>query len=348
MLKKLAYLIVITFIILIIIGLYLPRSVQVERSIGISRPASTVFTLLNGFNSFSVWSPWSERDPETIYKRSGPDFGPGARLHWTGDPRLVGSGWQEITDSQPGSLITMKLEMDQMGEASSYFQIEPYMGTVTLKWGIQMNLAEGHGFFDGIMMRYFGLFFDGWIGSDYEKALLRFKAYAESLPAADFSNLDVAFVDVQPVDILYVTLGRHESAGGMEAGLAVAYGEITALMEQQGIEILSQPITISSAWDAENYTFDAAIPVVAEPLELTGRVQFGKSPGGPAVRVIHRGAYNRMSESYAELAAYMAAHGLAEGRVSWEQYISNPGETEPGEAVTHIYFLIGNQPADAL
>jgi hypothetical protein len=36
----------------------------------------------------------------------------------------------------------------------------------------------------------------------------------------------------------------------------------------------------------------------------------------------------------------MAAHGLKEGRVSWEHYISDPGQTPAGEIITHIYFLI--------
>jgi effector-binding domain-containing protein len=36
----------------------------------------------------------------------------------------------------------------------------------------------------------------------------------------------------------------------------------------------------------------------------------------------------------------MAAHGLVEGRVSWEHYISDPNSTAPAELVTHIYFLV--------
>jgi effector-binding domain-containing protein len=77
---------------------------------------------------------------------------------------------------------------------------------------------------------------------------------------------------------------------------------------------------------------------------LSGRVHAGKSPAGQAVRLVHRGAYNHMPASYEKLAAYMAVHGIKEGRVSWEQYISDPAKTPPGEAVTHIYFLIDKPP----
>ena len=49
-----------------------------------------------------------------------------------------------------------------------------------------------------------------------------------------------------------------------------------------------------------------------------------------------------MTPSYEKLAAYMAVHGLKEGRVSWEHYISQPEQTPATEIVTHIYFLIAD------
>ncbi len=346
MFKKIIYLIVITCFIFVIVGLYLPKTVHVERSIGIDRPAPTVFTLLNEFSTYSEWSPWLERDPHTLYRYSGPASGTGARMNWTGDPRLVGSGWQEITESTPWSLVRMQMEFDQMGKASSYFELDPIGKGVNLTWGFDMDLVEGQEFFSGLMMRYFGLFFDGWIGADYEQGLARLKSFAESLPPGDFSDIDVAIVDVEPVDILYVAMGSRESAGGIAAGLAAAYREITALMTEQSIDMLSQPMAITRAWDAEDYEFSAAIPVPPVEVALSGRVRAGKSPAGRAVRVVHRGPYDRMPASYEKLAAYMAVHGLKEGRVSWEQYISDPAKTPPEEAVTHIYFLIDDTPPE--
>jgi effector-binding domain-containing protein len=47
-----------------------------------------------------------------------------------------------------------------------------------------------------------------------------------------------------------------------------------------------------------------------------------------------------MIPTYEKLSAYMAAHGLREGPVSWEQYISDPGVTPEDELVTHIYYLL--------
>lgn len=315
-----------------------------DRSIVIERPVSTVFTLLDSFNSFPDWSPWLARDPGAVYEITGPESGMGARISWSGDPRRVGNGWQEITQSSPWSLIRLKLYIDQQGAADTYFQFEPTAAGTILTWGFDADLAEDQGFFGGLLARYFGLFFNQWIGQDYEEGLDRLKQYAESLPATDFSGLEVEMVNAESMDILYVAAQSSMEPGDIAASLATAYQEITAFMAVNNIDLLAQPMAITRAWDEKAYEFDAAIPVAPTQAEPSGNVRLGKSPSGPAVRVVHKGSYDRMTPSYEKLAAYMAAHGLKEGKVSWEHYISDPGQTVAEERITHIYFLIADGP----
>lgn len=339
MLKKIFLSLVISVIILIIIGLFLPSKVHVERSIEIARPAVTVFTVLNGYRSFMAWSPWADHDPDVTYGFSGPDTGVGARMSWSGDPRLVGSGWQEITESQPNSVLRMRLNFDYQGAADSYFLLAERSGGVAVTWGCDADLVAGQGWFSGMLARYFGLFFDQWIGSDYELGLVRLKAYVEAMPPADFSDLEVEVVQAEPRDIIYVPTSGLDTSD-LSASLASAYQEITTFMAENGIEMAAQPMAITRIGEQQGYEFEAAIPVVLKDVPPTGRIQFGHSPAGRALRVIHRGPYARMAPSYEKLAAWTAAHGLVQGSVSWEQYISDPGETAPDDLVTHIYYLI--------
>jgi len=347
MFNKILYSFVITVIIFLITGLFLPKTAHVERTIGIDRPAATVFTLVDGFGKFAAWSPWSERDPDVAYSFSGPVAGPGAQMSWKGDPRLVGTGTQTITASIPWSLVRMQIDFEQLGKASSYFQIDESGHGSNLTWGFDVNLVEGRGFFTGFLNRYFALFFDAWMGADYEQGLSRLKSLAESMPAADFSDIDVEFVQAEPLDILYVAKNSRQAAGGVSPGLAAAYREITALMAEHSIEMTSQPMAIHRTLDAENHEFDAAIPVSETDIPLSRNVQAGKSPAGPAIRVIYRGSYAQVGLIYEKLAAYMAVHDIEKGRVSWEHYISDPARTSPNDAITHIYQLIKNPPQES-
>lgn len=343
MFKKILYFVVFTFVIFVIIGFLLPRKVHVERSIEIERPTTTVFMLLNGFDSFESWSPWVEKDPDAQYQYDGPESGVGARMSWSGDPRMVGTGWQEITESRPYSLVRMHLDFDQQGEADAYFQIDRAQSGTRLTWGFDTDLVEGQGIFGGLLARYFGLFFDQWIGGDYEQGLANFKRFAESLPVNAFEGLELEIMEVEPMDILFVSSNSSRESTDIASSLATAYREITAFMAETGIEMTSQPMTITRAWDERGFEFDAAIPVEKLEVELRGNVQAGRSPAGRAVRLVYRGPYDQMGPSYEKLAAYMAAHGLKEGPVSWEHYISDPGVTPTEEVITHIYFLIDDE-----
>jgi effector-binding domain-containing protein len=340
MFKKVIYTIVITVFMFILAGSFLPSTVNVERSVLINRPASTVFVLLNSFRTFRAWSPLAVRDPDAEYVFSGPSAGVGARMDWRGDPRQVGNGWQEIIESVPFKRITMQLDFENQGHAVSYFNIEERQTAAFLIWGFEADLVAGQGFFGGLLARYFGLFFDQWIGTDYEQGLANLKTYAESLPATDFSSLDAEILHVEPVDILYIQTSNQAVGDDVGASLAAAYQEISAFMQENSIEMLSPPMAITRSWDEISYQFDAAIPVVSADVPMSGSVRTGVSPSGTAVRVIHRGPYEQMGPSYEKLSAFMATNGLQEGRVSWEQYISDPGQTPPSELITHIYFLI--------
>jgi len=338
--KKLLWLFFLLAVAFVAAGLALPTQVHVERSIAVNRPAATVFTLLNGFRTFNRWSPWTGLDPGAEYRFSGPATGVGARMEWSGDPALVGTGWQEITGSQPYRRVGMHLDFGPQGVAESYFEIAGDSLGSRVTWGFDTDVTEGQGFLGGLLGRYFGLFLDRWVGADYENGLASFKVFAESLPPQDFSLAAIEELDVQPVGILYVAGDSSQDPAEIAAALGSAYGEVMAFITRNAVEIAGQPMVITRAWEGGRYRFDAAVPVATKIEDPAGRVRYGLSPHGPAVKIVHTGPYETTGESYALLSAYLAAHGLEEGEVSWEHYISDPGQTPENELVTDIYIQV--------
>jgi effector-binding domain-containing protein len=340
MFKKILYSIVIAILIFSSIALFLPRYVHVERQVSIQRPAATVFTVLNDYNRFLAWSPWTDRDRAARIRVSDPGNGVGARITWRGDPRLVGSGWQEITASQPYSMVRMRMEFDQQGAAESAFYIDQDPAGVTVTWVFETDLLQGRSWISGLLARYFGLFFDRWIGADYEVGLGRLKALVESMPAGDFANLAAERVEAEVHDVLYISNRAEEGAIDGNFDLAGAYREIIAFMTAHSIDRAAPPMTITRGAVAGQRELIAAIPVVHGDVALSGRVRRGLSPAGQVLRVAHRGPYQDLEASYSMASAWIAAHGFTEQPVSWEQYLSDPGATPPEELLTHIYFRI--------
>lgn len=338
--KKAIVLAVIIAVAFIVIGFLLPGRVYIERDITIERPVGMVFELLNGYTDLEHWSPWMERDPQARFVISGPESGVGARLSWSGDPHLVGSGWQEIVASRPYERIDIRLDLDVQGVADTGFLLKPVGEATRVTWFFDSDLTEGVGLLDSIMAPYFGLLFDSWIGRDYEEGLTRLKAFAESRPPGLPSTLEIERVEAVAQSILYIGTHSSQDPVDINQAMAGAYQQLSEFMRVSGIVSAGPPMAITRAWEEGGYEFDAAIPVDVIPDDLPATIQAGYSPSGTAVRAVHRGGYDQMMPTYEKLAAYMSAHGLSQGEVSWEQYITDPASTAQKEMLTYVYIML--------
>ena len=326
--------------ILLATALVLPSEVHVERSIIIERPPSVVYGLLNDYQHFTAWSPWAERDPNTRYTYTGPGHGVGSRMSWDGDPRQVGKGSQEIIASEPYSMIRVSLDFEDQGRAVSYFDIRPEGRGTRLEWGFDTDVTEGRDFVGAVLGKYFGLLFDRWVGADYEEGLERFKQYAETFPAADYAGLEIEEVTAEAQPILFVSTSSAQSDEAVARALGAAFAEISRFMAARGLERVGMPMSIIRSRNENGFQFDAAIPVARSNIDPPGNIKAGWSPSGEAIRVVHKGAYSSIAETYRKAASYMAVRGVGQGGVSWEHYITDPGSTPEDQLITHIYFLI--------
>jgi hypothetical protein len=166
----------ILLILLAVIGLLLPSSARVERSILIDAPASAIFPHLNNMRAFHAWSPWSDIDPDTQYRFEGPDQGVGSRMSWQSGHNQVGQGSQEITASVPDQRVEMQLEFGNKGSGSAAFLLEPEGPATRVRW--QFSTVFGWDLFG----RYVGLMLDSMIGTSYKKGLEELKSRVESQP----------------------------------------------------------------------------------------------------------------------------------------------------------------------
>jgi len=339
--KKVGIVVFLLLTAFIVTGYLLPKQVHIERSITVDRPAPIMFEILNSYQYFNEWSPWAKRDPNAEFIISGPQAGVGARMSWIGDPQLVGSGWQEIVASDPYQQINIKLDFDAQGVADTGYRLVAGNDSTEITWFFDSDLTAGVNFIDSFLARYFGLLFDRWVGGDYELGLENLKQFAESMPISSFVQTDIEPVEVVAQEILYITANSPVNTGDVAEAMATAYAEISAFMNQTGIGMTGSPMAITRTREEGIYQYEAAIPVDFIPAVLSGNIQSGLSPAGPAVRAVHQGGYDQLGPTYEKLTAYMTAHGLSQGRVSWEHYISDPANTEVADLTTHVYIMLG-------
>jgi effector-binding domain-containing protein len=339
--KKLLMVVGAVLIALVATALVLPDRVVVERSISITRPATTVFTLLDGFASWTEWSPWVTRDESVRVARSGPERGPGARIDWSGDPSKAGLGSQEIIASDAPARIRLLMTQGAQAEALLEYVIDGDALGSRLTWIFESEVTTGNGFRDRLIGRYYGWFLVRWVASDFERGLARFKAHAESLPGADFSRAEITQVQVAPLAVVRVTNLRAATAEGVAEAVADAFGAISSWALRHDVEFQGQPFIITHHAASGVQYYEAAVPIGRDALAPEeGGVTYGETPSGQAVCLLHRGSTLETLASYEQLDAWIMAHGLETAGVSWEHYLSDPSITADGSTSLEICVMI--------
>lgn len=323
-------------VLLFVIGLFLPDDTHVERSVKIDAPPATVFALVNDLEQFNRWSPWAERDPDMSYEISDPAAGVGASMSWAGDPETVGSGRMEIIGSEPYQRVETALDFGEQGGAVAFFELEPVEDGTEVTWGFDTS-ADGN-----VIGRYMGLMMDKWVGADYQEGLQNLKRLAESLPDVDFSALEIERREVEPVRIVYVSGESDTAPEAIGEALGEAYFKLSQFIENSALEHAGQPLAITRSW-GERYEFDAGIPVEGEPAEgaeLPEGVSLGETYAGEVIVARHVGPYENLAAAYEGIDAYLSLHGLEPNGNSWEEYVSDPGDTPEEELVTLVYYPV--------
>jgi effector-binding domain-containing protein len=333
-LKKIVIAFVALVALLAAVGMVLPRHSHVERSIVVEAPRATAFALVDGFRQFNKWSPWAGLDPDAKYAYEGPDFGVGAKLSWSGDPKTVGSGSQEIVEIQPLERVTSRLDFGAQGQATAQFAFAAEGSGTRVTWSLDTDNGAGP------IGRYFGLMMDRFVGPDYEKGLANLKALAESLPQDDFAGLTVSVVDARPVTVAYVEAQSSKDTQAIGEAIGRGYEKVLAFMKVHGLTQSGPPITINTRDDDTGYGFDAAIPVDKAPekeLPASSPVKLKATYGGKALQIVSKGPYAEMPKVYAKLRSYMAARGYEPAGAPWDEYVSDPATTPEADLITNIY-----------
>ncbi|MBV8659111.1 MAG: SRPBCC family protein [Burkholderiales bacterium] len=163
---------VILVAVLAIVGLLLPAHFKVERSIVIKAKPEDIYAQLDDPKAWKAWSIWVRRDPAMQIAYGDVAHGVGA--HWSWRSKTEGNGAMTFTASDPGKLLTYKLEFPDYGMVSTgVLRLEPATDGVKLTWNNEGDMDHNP------MNRYMGLFMDKMVGPDFDAGLAQLKQNLE-------------------------------------------------------------------------------------------------------------------------------------------------------------------------
>jgi hypothetical protein len=152
------------------VGLFLPSKAHVERSITINTPVDSVFLMVADFKHYLKWNPLSLYESGAENTISGNPAEVGHCWAWVGD--TIGTGKLTIEDIIPGKMIHSSLVFTAPDSYKSeeIWKFEPTSTGIKVTWSNESDLSYPIG-------RFFGLFLDSMMGSEFEKGLSQLNKY---------------------------------------------------------------------------------------------------------------------------------------------------------------------------
>lgn len=322
-------------VLLILVGLALPRHASVQVETRIEAYPATVFALVNDFRRVKLWSPQFDADPNARVVHSGPARGVGSTMTWDGT--IIGTGTQIITESRPYALVASSINPGEVGEAKSWFTLSGDNGTTTVTWNFQTD----YGF--NIVGRYFALFLQGLVERDYAEGLAGLKDLAESLPSADFSDIEIEQMVVEAAAIAYLPTTSAPEPAAISEAMGDAYFKILSFIDENHLSEAGAPMSIMRSYSGSELLFDSAIPIRGGD-NATPRdgaiVKIGRTFAGNVIRIRHVGSYRGLGATHRKISAYLAALGIERAGDAWESYVSDPTKVAEAELLTYVYYPI--------
>lgn len=151
-------------------------------------------------------------------------------------------------------------------------------------------------------------------------------------------------VDIASYPILYVTSRSTMNPDGIGPAIDKLFKTLEIFFNENQIVPVGPPLSNYSDWDGEGMTVEVGSPVGTDDLaKATGNVVLGgKSPGGPALKLLYKGAYSGLNAAYRRLENAMRESSLTPSGLTWEVYLKGPGMAEEANFETEIFMQLAH------
>lgn len=259
---------VIVFALAVIIGVALPSSGHIERSVDISHNTRHIGDMLSNYRRYADWGVVRMLDNKAQFALEGPDFGKGAKVVWTSTKPNPGNGSYEVTEKDGDKSIVWKVDNLWNGTDKHYtITLEPQKnGRITkVTWAYDVNYGWD------LIARYSGLYINGDPATQIQLHLASLQQQMAAIPNVDYTTTEIFVADVQGQPQLVVSTQAPRSLDEVAAATDTAMKEIAAVIKTQKINPAGPRHTTTVEWGDENYVFDVGQPVDSANLKIDGR-----------------------------------------------------------------------------
>lgn len=314
-------------VIVVLIGLFLPSKIHVERSLTIKAPQKLLFEQVNNLHNWENWSPWHRIDTSMKLEYSGPLTGTGAVYSWSSENKNAGNGKLTILFSKPYDSISTKMDFMEQGTAKGYYLFQNTDGGTKVIWGFSSNMGKNP------FYKYIGLFMKKYIRDDFEKGLKNLDSIATNLP-----QYVVEIINLK--EYPYMSIKQKCNWDAVSAVMTNSYDKLMKYIQTAGAEMSGPPFVIYHKMEEGTIDIEMGIPTSKE-LMSKGTILTGTQNQSVAASTDYYGFYDNIGEAHGVVQDWIIKMELEPAGVPMEVYVSDPSsETDTTKWLTRIYYPV--------
>ncbi len=304
---------------------------DLSRSITIDVNIEKVRPLIEDFNHWAAWSPWSIIHPEHNSKIEGGAGQEGHTMKWDSD--IIGSG-QMMIEKKEGDSIDYDLQFFKpfKSKAKSIFIMEVLSDNQTkVTWTMASSMP--------VFLFFMVKTMKSWIEMDYDRGLKMLKELAEK-GSINAKTTNDGIVDFDGFS--YVGVQTTSSMEDMPNNMKTDFGKLMELLEKTGARA-EKWVSIYTKINMANKAFTYVAAASDEGLQgkdLGEGYLKGNIPSGKMLRITHKGSYNFLGNAWSMGMMHARAKKLKMRGKPFEFYVNSPKDTKEEDLVTYIYFPV--------
>ncbi|HEV2621149.1 MAG TPA: polyketide cyclase [Frateuria sp.] len=275
----------------VVVGVIMPGSGHVERSLVFGKDMRQVYDILDNFRRFEDYSSLRQEDPKIQFKLSGKSYGPGAELSWSSDNASIGEGKLTIASAEPeffkvdetvnSARIIWNLDNGWRGQDKHFTLDLERQGSRHQLTKATWSYDVAYGF--NLINRYSNLYIHGDPDSFIQSSLGSLQNVLAAVPNIDYGKLIPYIQQTKPTPVLLVStqIQRNGGLAALDDATATAVKQIQDAAKKLGVNVVGPRIIFTTNYGDQTYTFDVAMPIDATSLTVAGQSQQLTAPQPP-------------------------------------------------------------------
>jgi effector-binding domain-containing protein len=162
-------------------------------------------------------------------------------------------------------------------------------------------------------------------------------AATPTTPGAPAATADAFGEEVALPERIIIYMNGNATWDSAFETLIDSFKQLNTFLERQGLKAAGPSMTIYTSTDDTGFSFQAAVPLAAEPPNPPqGDIAIGKSPGGRALKFVHRGSYDSMDTTYEAITNHLDEKRLEAKDLFIEEYATDPVTTPEDQLVITV------------